>query len=318
MKYIDLSIEPAIAYIISRMLKSDYYRDVLIYEFHEEVDVDTHFNCLQGLDQFRERASDFYGAFLQPSIVDNYPAIIHLLIKLSNEWFVVNDCGANYYLGYGPTGIIELRRNCKFKGVKIIYQEGILNNFIKSQSDDDIAIEQKDEYEKIIGSIILFCTGLERGKQSLRDLKEENIRDNMLPALNTIFEGRVFGEAKNVKGKTDILLRETGGINQYIFELKVWSSIVKFEEGYEQLLGYLSRNDDKAGMIIFSYRKSLSGVIKKVESFFKNKKAKFIQLDESRKNELRIETNHKSDKLVKLTVHLFFVDLHKYQNNKKQ
>lgn len=317
MKYTDLSIEPAIAYIVSRMIKTDYYNDILIYEFHEEVDVESHYNCLQGLDQFRESASEFYGAFMQPSFVDNYPAIIHLLIKLSNEWFVVNDCGANFYLGYGPSGILELRRNCKFKGVKIIHQEGILNEFIENQSDKGVAaIEKIDEYEKIIRSIVLFCTGLERSKQSLINLKEENIRDNMLPALNTIFEGRVFGEAKNVKGKTDILLREKDGINQYIFELKVWSSLEKFEEGYEQLLGYLSRNDVKAGMIIFSYRKNLSGVIKKVESFFKKKNNKFIQLDESRNNELRIETNHKSDKKVKLTVHLFFVDLLKYQKKK--
>jgi len=308
MNYIDLSIEPAIAYIIARMIKMDHYSNILIYEFHEKVGVTSHFNCLQGLEQFRERCSEFYSAFLQPSIVDDYPANIHLLMKLSNEWFMIKDCGANFYLGYGPSGIIELRRNCKFKGVKIVYQEGSIDDFITGHFIS--AEEKKDEYEMIIKSFVLYGVGLERLKKSFPDLKEETIRDMMLPSLNTVFEGRVHGESKNAKGKTNILLREVDGLTQYIFELKVWKSIKKFEEGYNQLLGYLSDSDTKAGMIIFSYNKSLLGVIEKVKTFYKLKKANFLTLDETRQNEIRIEVNHPCDYKKKLVLHVFFINLH--------
>lgn len=308
MRITDLSIEPSIAYIIARMIKMGYYNDVLLYEFHEEVEVNSHFNCLQGLDQFREIVSEFNSAFFQPSFVDSYPASIHLLMKLSNEWFIIHDCGANYYLGYGPQGIIELRKQCKFKGVKIIYNETNIKEFIDSELKKKVDKTQ-DEYEQIIKALVLYGIGLERQKKSFSNLKEENIRNIMLPALNTIFEGRVYGEAVNVKGKTDILLREKDGKLQYIFELKVWNSIKKFEEGCNQLLGYLSYTDNKAGMLIFSNRKSLSGVIKKTKKYFVEKKAEFITLDKTREKEYRIEVEHPCDNQKRLILHLFFIDI---------
>ncbi len=130
----------------------------------------------------------------------------------------------------------------------------------------------------------------------------------MLPALNTIFDGRVNGETKNGKGKTDILLRENNGVNQYIFELKVWNSTKKFESGLNQLLGYLSWDDRKSGMLIFCYRKSLTGVVNKVKNYFKEEQIAFIELDETRENEFRVELKHPCDPKVKMILHLFFID----------
>lgn len=43
--------------------------------------------------------------------------------------------------------------------------------------------------------------------------------------LNVTFKGRTNAEAKNCKGKTDILVKTKDGLNEHIFELKVWNGI---------------------------------------------------------------------------------------------
>ncbi|MCX6327785.1 MAG: hypothetical protein NT144_14250 [Bacteroidia bacterium] len=38
-------------------------------------------------------------------------------VKVANEWFIAHNCGSNYYLGYGPTGILKLREACANKNI---------------------------------------------------------------------------------------------------------------------------------------------------------------------------------------------------------
>ena len=110
--YQEISIITDNAYKLASLINGGYYDNILYFEFHEEVDPTTIYNCLEGLNAFRERSEKFYENFISYIYVDELPAIIHVAVKIANEWFIARDCGANFYTGYGPMGILELRKAC--------------------------------------------------------------------------------------------------------------------------------------------------------------------------------------------------------------
>ena len=112
-----ISIVKNNAYRLAELINGGHYSNILYYEFHEVVDPTGIFNCLEGLDAFSERSAVFYKIFLSYGYVDEEPAIIHVAVKLADKWFIAHDCGSNYYLGYGPTGILKLREACANKNV---------------------------------------------------------------------------------------------------------------------------------------------------------------------------------------------------------
>ena len=60
MRFQDLSGIPDAAYEIAAMINSGNYTNILVYEFHEEVDGTKILNCEAGLEGFRERSKDSY------------------------------------------------------------------------------------------------------------------------------------------------------------------------------------------------------------------------------------------------------------------
>jgi len=123
----DISTHQDSGYKLADLVAGGYYDNILIYEFHERIDTTKTWNTDSGLEHFIERNDENhdYSHFISEAFADDYPATIHGAIKIADEWIIAGECGANYYGGYGPTGILRLRTECKKKGIFIFVVEEI-------------------------------------------------------------------------------------------------------------------------------------------------------------------------------------------------
>lgn len=313
--YQDISIVTNNAYRLADIINSGNYNSILYYEFHEEVDPAGIFNCLEGLKSFSERSENFYKIFFSYGYVDELPAIIHVAVKIADEWFIARDCGSNYYLGYGPTGILKLREACANKNVAGFASGDNFEEWLKSKFRTSKKLSKNDkknidliQFEKLIKALQYLTVDMQRRPEQFQNLKEENIRDRMLTPINVTFKGRGNAEAKNCKGKTDILVRTKDGLNEHIFELKVWDGINTLIEATAQLQGYLSWHNNYSGIIMFCYNLDFTSILDEVEkhliaNFNFDKREKYIA------NEFRFRLPHPTDKFKTIGTHLIFINL---------
>lgn len=115
------------------------------------------------------------------------------------------------------------------------------------------------EYEHILSVLRSMSLVMERSAAVFKTLDEETIRTHFLLALNGHYEGGVTGETFNASGKTDILIRADDR-NVFVAECKFWHGAVRFYEGIDQLLGYLSWRDTKAAILVFNRNKDSTRV----------------------------------------------------------
>lgn len=108
-----------------------------------------------------------------------------------------------------------------------------------------------DQYEHALNVIQQMTLVMERSPSAFSTMDEEALRQHFLVQLNGQFEGQATGETFNLKGKTDILLRE-GSRNAFIAECKFWKGPKKFAEAIDQLLGYTAWRDSKTAILVFN------------------------------------------------------------------
>lgn len=301
------------SYRIAEVINEGKYNDILYYEFHEYVNPEGIYNCLEGLDSFQERSQDFYKIFLSHGgFVDEEPSIIHVAVKVSDVWFIAKSCGYNYYSGYGPQGILNLREACaknNILGVASVenFDDWLVQNF-KSYSLElsNKNINESIQFDKLIKSLRYLAINMQRTPDGYNNLKEEDLRDKMLIPINAIFEGRASGETKNCKGKTDILVRTSDGLNEFIFELKVWKGIKSLENTINQLRNYLSWHNNFSGIIMFCYQFDFTKILKEVDKFLNDK---FSNIVKDKNNEFRFRLVHPTDNEKVLETHLFLINL---------
>lgn len=313
--YQDISLATNNAYKLAGLINNGQYNNILYYEFHEVVDPATNYNCLEGLEEFSKHSDKYYKIFLSQGYVDEEPAIIHIAVKLADEWFIAQNCGSNYYLGYGPRGILKLREACYNKNVAGFASDDNFDEWLKTKfaiakkrSKSFRKNEDQLQFDRLIKSIQYLTSDLQRRPEQYQGLNEENIRDRMLIPLNAIFSGRGNGEAKNCKGKTDILIRTKDGLNEHIFELKVWGGIKTLEKATGQLQNYLSWHNNYCGIIMFCYNNDFSNILDETEKYLAenynfNQREKFIP------NEFRFKLKHATDKFKIINTHLIFINL---------
>jgi len=313
--YQDISIVTNNAYKLADIINGGHYNNILYYEFHEKVDPTGIYNCLEGLEEFSKRSEKFNKIFLSHGYVDELPAVIHVAIKIADEWFIVHDCGSNYYLGYGPTGILKLREACANKNVAGFAYEDNFEEWIKQKfgrSKKALTTDKKSvdliQFEKLIKELQYFTVDMQRRPDQFQGLNEENIRDHILTQINVTFKGRGNAEAKNSKGKTDILVRTKDGLNEHIFELKVWDGIKSLKGAIAQLQGYLSWHNNYSGIIMFCYNSNFTLILNKAEKYLKehfnfDKRGKFVE------NEFRFRLPYPTDKFKNIETHLTFINL---------
>ncbi len=311
----DISLVTNNSYRIAEIINGGQYDNILYYEFHEIVNPERIYNCSKGLESFSEQSNDYYKIFLSNGFVDEEPAIIHIAVKIADKWFIARDCGSNYYMGYGPTGILKLREACANRNILGIVSEEKLDNWLTmnfpSSSIELLNSKENNDtlqFEKLVKTLRFLSVDMQRRPQEFKGLCEENIRDRMLISINALFEGRGNAEVKNCKGKTDILVRTQDGLNEHIFELKVWSGIKDLKDGLIQLKGYLSWHNNYSGLIMFCYNSDFTQILNKVEEYLSsefgfNKRERYI------KNEFRIKLTHPKDTDKEFETHLIFINL---------
>lgn len=124
--------------------------------------------------------------------------------------------------------------------------------------EPEYAIEES-EYQHILEVMGRMATAMERTPSAFRRIKEEELRDFFLVALNGHYQGGASGETFNVGGKTDILIRANGK-NVFVAECKYWRGATKFPAAIDQLLGYLGWRDTKTALIVFNRNKEATSV----------------------------------------------------------
>ncbi|ATW50842.1 hypothetical protein [Streptomyces peucetius] len=118
------------------------------------------------------------------------------------------------------------------------------------------------DYEDALRVLKNARNQLERSPSLVGKLDEEEIRDLLLLALNSQFEGAAAGEVFNFKGKTDILIRVEDR-HVFIGECKFWKGPKTITDTLNQLLGYLTWRDTKAAVLLFVRDKAFSDIVTK-------------------------------------------------------
>ncbi len=312
--YQDISVISDNAYQLAEIINGGHYNNILYYEFHEIVDKTSLFNWENELEIFSNRSIDYYKIFLSYYNADDEPAIIHVALKLGDEWFVAHDCGSNFYNGYGPTGILKLREACANNNILGNVSDESFDNWIKekfrSNKNSVNSKKSKDQlqFEGIIKQVQYLTSEMQNKPQEYQGLKEESIRDKMMTPLNVVFKRKGSTEAKSVKGKTDILIKTKDGLNEHIFELKVWRGKKSLVETIKQLQGYLSWHNNYCGIIMFCYNDGFTSILNLAEDFLKEH-YNFGKREKYTPNEFRFRLQHPTDKLKHIETHLTFINL---------
>ena len=123
-------------------------------------------------------------------------------------------------------------------------------------------------YEHILKVVQDMALVMERSPDAFKAMNEEALRQHFLVQLNGQFEGKATGEAFNMAGKTDILLRE-GDRNVFIAECKFWKGPKAFGEAIDQLLGYATWRDGKTAILVFNRGTETSTVLAGIDAVAK-------------------------------------------------
>lgn len=322
MKYIDLSKHADSAYRIAELIDSSFYDNILVYEFHNHVDGRFYDNYEVGLESFRERSEEYYSSFIPQYLADGFAAIIGVAVKVSTEWIVIEDAGSNFYLGYGPGGIIELRKACHKRGVKIFYFDDMtIQDWMCEMSFAKKGLIEKGKsgkgkinnaeakyFKKIVNALAFYTIEMQSGRKAYQNIDEEQIRDKMMPMLAGIFLGQATAETKKGNGYTDILIKSKKHPFEFIFELKKWKGIHLINETLLQIKGYLGHHNNYVGIVFYCYNKNFTSIVISVEKKLREN-YQLEEMDNSRQ-QLRVIVNDDSDSLKKIKVHIFFINLY--------
>ena len=309
-KNIDLTANQSAAYQLAKVISRDYYKDILYYEFHKHRNPESGVYESRSLDEFREYSEKYYDNFICSSYPDEFEAIIEIAVKLGDQWFTSFECGSNFYFGFGPQGIIELRKVCTEKNIPIIVVDEPFDSWLEQNFNDkenNSEINSVNEYERVIKAIKHMFRDFERRPIEYKNINEESIRDRLLAPINGATQGRAHAEAKNVKGKTDILIKTEDGLNEFIFELKIWHGIGSLEKAINQLSGYINCNNERCGLLILSYNSDFKNVLATAKTHIESR-FDLIKNNLSDDKELKFRMSNPIDSK-EVEVSLLFVNL---------
>lgn len=120
-------------------------------------------------------------------------------------------------------------------------------------------------YEDILGRIAAFGHAVERTPMTVGATNEEGLRDHLLLALNSSYEGQAAGEVFTRGGKADIVIT-SGDRHVFIAECKVWTGAKNFAAAVDQLLRYVVWRDGKAALVLFIKSGQATDVIAKADA----------------------------------------------------
>ena len=119
-------------------------------------------------------------------------------------------------------------------------------------------------YEKILAILKNAGATMERTPNSYMSMGEDGLRNVLLTALNSSFNGSAVGEAFRNNGKTDICI-EAENRAAFVAECKIWTGEKEIAAAIAQLDSYLTWRDCKTALIYFVRRRDFLSVAKKME-----------------------------------------------------
>lgn len=125
----------------------------------------------------------------------------------------------------------------------------------------------EDMYRDILKHIYTLCKDYEQHESVYKGKHEENLRDLIVPSLNSVFMGsNSSAETFNRTGKTDIITKAPDRSNVFIAECKIWRGEKMFLEAIDQLLGYVTWRDTRTALILFVKNSGITEIIEKAKS----------------------------------------------------
>jgi len=137
----------------------------------------------------------------------------------------------------------------------------------KYEKEDYYGIRDSD-YDNILQTIKHTASTYERTPASYKGMKEEDLRNTLLAALNATYKGDATGEAFRNKGKTDICI-ERENRAAFVAECKMWTGQAEVSEAVSQLDSYLTWRDCKTALIYFVRRKDFLRTLESAEEALK-------------------------------------------------
>ena len=95
-------------------------------------------------------------------------------------------------------------------------------------------------------------------------MKEEDLRNTLLAALNATYKGNANGETFRNRGKTDICIEQENRA-AFVAECKMWTGQAEVSKAVSQLDGYLTWRDCKTALIYFVRRKDFIKILETTE-----------------------------------------------------
>ena len=119
-------------------------------------------------------------------------------------------------------------------------------------------------YMDILESIKHTASTYERTPASYKSMKEEDLRNTLLAALNATYKGNANGETFRNRGKTDICIEQENRA-AFVAECKMWTGQAEVSKAVSQLDGYLTWRDCKTALIYFVRRKDFIKILETTE-----------------------------------------------------
>lgn len=129
---------------------------------------------------------------------------------------------------------------------------------------EDVYSISDANYADILATIKHMGSTYERTPGSYVAMKEEDLRNTLLAALNGTYLGGAVGEAFRNNGKTDICIEEKNRA-AFVAECKMWTGQRSIADALKQLDSYLTWRDCKTALIYFVRRKDFLAVLQTAE-----------------------------------------------------
>lgn len=135
------------------------------------------------------------------------------------------------------------------------------------KKEDTYCISEAN-YVDILATIKHMGSTYERTPSSYEAMKEEDLRNTLLAALNGTYLGGAVGEAFRNNGKTDICIEEKNRA-AFVAECKMWTGQKGIADALKQLDSYLTWRDCKTALIYFVRKKDFLAILKTAEDALK-------------------------------------------------
>lgn len=129
---------------------------------------------------------------------------------------------------------------------------------------EDIYSISDANYADILATIKHMGSTYERTPKSYAAMKEEDLRNTLLAALNGTYLGGAVGEAFRNNGKTDICIEEKNRA-AFVAECKIWTGQKAIADALKQLDSYLTWRDCKTALIYFVRKKDFLAILQTAE-----------------------------------------------------